>query len=562
MKKRLISVLLAVLLCICSVPFTFAQDTAPEVEIVQNVYYIRATIKSQMAQGKVTGFITKDNNGIIYGVDETSDSVEEEGKFVYTLTFRMRTDADEGTYTLNLGIGYGHEGLGYDYSPEVDFTFVNPQKKVDFYNALNSAGENQIFGILTGEGSKATCDLSVYKKLVKTLAFVNKEIEDMPLSATIDTVDEVESRFNIAVEKLIVLASVAEGNKDFFDAGAKAAIEKELLDGKYYDKVEAATVAGYMKPETLESLSETDISSMFDEAVLLAAKDIDYLMLEEIFLYYVEKDTVSVDEIALGKLDDNQLHSVFGSLKEGREKYSTVLGMAEEFDRLVGEMLDNGDDNDVGGDSVNNGYQGGVQLIVPPSSATEREEQKETPSVAFTDLGGASWATEAILALTEKGVLSGRGDGKFYPNDTVTREEFVKMIVTVFDSLESGVICEFEDIANTRWSYSYIASAVRLGIVNGVDGQRFNPEGTVTREDMAVILYRAYTMMETGKKGSKAAFTDAAAIADYAKDAVSALSFLGVVNGMGDGTFAPKGKVTRAQAAKVLYEMIRILEVA
>ena len=564
MKKRCISILLAALLCICSVSFVFAQATAPEVEVEQDRFYICVTVKNQIALGKVTGFITKGNDGTIYGIDETSNSVEEEGKFVYTLTFRMRTNADEGTYTLNLGLGYGHEGLGYDYSPEVDFPFINPQKKVNFYNALNSAGVNQIFGILTGEDSKATCDLSIYKKLVKTLDFVNEEIEVMPLSATIDTVDGIEDTFNAAMEELIPLAAVAEGNAEFFDAGAKAAIQKELLDGKYYNKVKSATVAGYMKPETLESLSETDISSMFDEAVLLAAQEIDYLMLEEIFLYYVEKETISVDEIAMGKLDDNQLHSVFSSLKPGKndKKYDTVLEMSGEFDRLVAKKLEGGGGGSSGGNASNDAPYEGAQVVMPSEGTTVTEEKKETPNVVFTDLGSASWATEAILALADKGVLSGRGDGKFYPNDTVTREEFVKMIVTVFDALENGTVCEFDDVSNTRWSYTYIASAARLGLVNGVDSQRFNPEGTVTREDMAVILYRAYTMTGTAKVGSAATFTDANAISGYAKDAVSALSALSIVNGMGDGTFAPKSSVTRAQAAKAIYEMIRVLEVA
>ena len=178
-------------------------------------------------------------------------------------------------------------------------------------------------------------------------------------------------------------------------------------------------------------------------------------------------------------------------------------------------------------------------------------------AVSFGDIESVVWAKPAILYLAEQGVLAGRGEGVFAPNDTVTREEFVKMIVAAFSVKTDGAACDFEDVSAGRWSYPYIGTATELGLVYGVDETHFNPTGIITREDLAVILHRAYNLAGKEAEISVVSFADAHDISGYAMDAVAALTGVGVINGMGDGTFAPKGTVTRAQAAKAIYELLQ-----
>ncbi|MBQ4087367.1 MAG: S-layer homology domain-containing protein, partial [Clostridia bacterium] len=185
----------------------------------------------------------------------------------------------------------------------------------------------------------------------------------------------------------------------------------------------------------------------------------------------------------------------------------------------------------------------------------------ETPAdnkvvVNFSDLGEAAWASTAIKALAEDGVVSGKGDGKFYPNDTVTREEFVKIIVEALDIYNKNASASFDDVQDSRWSYGYIASAVHAGIIKGVSDTEFNPAGTMSRQDMAVIMYRVAGLLGLDVAGDSSVFADNADIADYAKEAVGALSGAGIINGTGNDCFSPKGTVTRAQAAKVVYEVL------
>ena len=161
--------------------------------------------------------------------------------------------------------------------------------------------------------------------------------------------------------------------------------------------------------------------------------------------------------------------------------------------------------------------------------------------------------------LASKGIISGKGDGRFYPNDTVTREEFVKIIVEAFKIYSNTATVEFEDVDSGRWSYGYIASAYRAGIIAGNSDTTFNPAGEMTRQDMAVIMYRVANLVGLGLNSADVTFADGADIADYAKEAVGALCSAGIINGTGDNCFSPLETVTRAQAAKIAYELMNAI---
>lgn len=183
-----------------------------------------------------------------------------------------------------------------------------------------------------------------------------------------------------------------------------------------------------------------------------------------------------------------------------------------------------------------------------------------TPSTsnktAFNDITDAKWAETAVNAMYEKGIVSGDGDGNFRPNDSVKREEFVKMIIVAAGMHSETANCEFSDLHTSSWAYSYIASAVNNGIVNGVSETNFGLGQTLTRQDMAVICARALAKVKPiAKIREDVVFSDDEEISDYAKDSIHSLYCAEMVNGMGDGSFAPKGIATRAQAAQMIYNL-------
>ena len=173
----------------------------------------------------------------------------------------------------------------------------------------------------------------------------------------------------------------------------------------------------------------------------------------------------------------------------------------------------------------------------------------------FNDLGSALWAKEGIEALAAKGIINGRGDGTFAPNDIVTRAEFCKMITLAFDAVKADAACDFKDVSGDSWFYSYVASAKAAGFINGKTDEDFAPFDTMSREEMVAVALRALGA-EAAEAEEK--FADDDAISDYAKAAVYTLKKLGILDGVGENKFAPKALVTRAMAAKVIYALITV----
>lgn len=179
------------------------------------------------------------------------------------------------------------------------------------------------------------------------------------------------------------------------------------------------------------------------------------------------------------------------------------------------------------------------------------------PGQGFSDVPDSHWCAEALQALSERGVISGAGNGQFLPERPVTRAEFSKMLILALfedSSLASGV--DFSDVTETDWFSGYVGAAAALGIVTGAGDGTFLPNETVTRQDMAVMLHRALAKSGMVFMESKT-FIDGGEISDYAKEAVSQVAGAGMLNGMEDGRFYPHSELSRAQAAKALYEAIR-----
>lgn len=194
----------------------------------------------------------------------------------------------------------------------------------------------------------------------------------------------------------------------------------------------------------------------------------------------------------------------------------------------------------------------------PGTSTTPGSGTNTENTTVFHDLSGSEWAQEPILALYYRGVVNGKSDGVFEPESSVTRAEFVKMIVNALELTTENQPAEFDDVTPGDWFYDVVRTAAACGIVNG-DGAGFNPNANITREDMAVIIVRAAQYANVGLSGgTSAAFTDAASISSYAAEAVSKMQANGIVNGMEDGSFQPKQNATRAQACKMLYELLKI----
>lgn len=171
----------------------------------------------------------------------------------------------------------------------------------------------------------------------------------------------------------------------------------------------------------------------------------------------------------------------------------------------------------------------------------------------FSDMNG-HWAFKEVEKLAELSIINGFPDGSFMPEQSVTRAEFSKMIcIAMKFDLSSGEN-PFNDVNISDWFSDYVITLAEKEIVNGYTENLFAPNDKISREDAAVIVWRA-----TGspKLEGSVSFLDENNIADYARDGVLALGSLKIINGY-DGRFNPKSYITRAEAVKILYNILEI----
>ncbi len=154
--------------------------------------------------------------------------------------------------------------------------------------------------------------------------------------------------------------------------------------------------------------------------------------------------------------------------------------------------------------------------------------------------------------------MKGVSETEFMPAGTTTRAQFVTVLgriagAEVSQSVDTG----YTDVVSDGWSTGYIYWASQNGIVNGYENGTFGQYDEITREQMAVILYRfaKFTGRDTAAAKDLAAYTDAVSISSWAKDAIGWANAEGLITGVTDTTLEPSGKATRAQVATILMRL-------
>ncbi|WP_249896878.1 S-layer homology domain-containing protein [Paenibacillus sp. PK3_47] len=180
-------------------------------------------------------------------------------------------------------------------------------------------------------------------------------------------------------------------------------------------------------------------------------------------------------------------------------------------------------------------------------------------NVIFTDERLiSSWALDSVRKAYDTGLMKGVSTDSlvFAPKKNITRAEFAALLLRLTDNSPSSASAApvFGDVKADAWYYGAVLKAKELGIISGVTGNSFNPDGVITRQDMAVMISRAFKL-ETGTAAAGAAkFTDDKRISSYARNAVYAVNESGYMTGSG-GAFDPSAHVTREMAAVVAVRL-------
>ena len=193
-----------------------------------------------------------------------------------------------------------------------------------------------------------------------------------------------------------------------------------------------------------------------------------------------------------------------------------------------------------------------IFAVLPEKGSEPDPGPNPTPSgLPFTDVKSGSWYYDDVAYVYNKGIMNGMSATTFAPEGTTTRAQFATVLYRLAGTPDvTGKTTPFTDLT-ASWYQDAVTWAYNVGIVNGTSKTTFDPDSPVTREQMVAMLWRGVGSPEVS--GSLSQFSDSSAISDYAKSGVLWSVQNSIINGMGDGTFAPQAKATRAQLAAILH---------
>ena len=186
---------------------------------------------------------------------------------------------------------------------------------------------------------------------------------------------------------------------------------------------------------------------------------------------------------------------------------------------------------------------------------TDKTEETTTPeTITFSDVKESDWFYKGVSYVVENGMMNGVGDNQFAPNAPLTREMLAVVLYNMEKQPESTGVNPFADVKADMWYTDAIVWANANGIVAGYDDSTFGLGDSITREQLAAILYRYAQLKgyDVTEKADLTGYTDSASISSYAVEAMQWANANGIVNGMTETTLAPQGTATRAQVATML----------
>lgn len=301
----------------------------------------------------------------------------------------------------------------------------------------------------------------------------------------------------------------------------------------------AAVTSAYKQAYITAVINKTTDSEVIDKFIVKNAGDIGVNAKE-----YEKYKSPTVGSIIAGK-------SGFGGYDDIKKAVTSAIAELDKKDEQGGGTS--------GGSTSSSGSGGKktADIYIPQPQITQNESKNEI----FSDLKDVQWAKTAIEALNKLGIVSGKGNGEFKPKDIILREEFTAMAVRLLELPLDGKNSSFADVGENDWYAPYVSAAYDAGLIYGKDSTHFGAGDTVSRQDMAAILYRCAEKknIELPEEREAKEFSDYEDISDYAVNAVNKLYRARIISGFDDGSFMPNAQSTRAQAAQMIYGLAKTI---
>ncbi|MBS7298950.1 MAG: S-layer homology domain-containing protein [Eubacteriales bacterium] len=204
-----------------------------------------------------------------------------------------------------------------------------------------------------------------------------------------------------------------------------------------------------------------------------------------------------------------------------------------------------------------------------PITVNGTESERRTPLISFADVKGSfsdiadiSWAQSAIQSVAASGIMTPDSEYVFGAKRNITRDELVSVVIKTLalenETADEPVEKTFDDVDESNPYYAEIMKAVELGIIAGINETSFAPKDDITRQDLALVVFKALEVADVDTVEGRLDFNDKDSIATYAQKAVRVLSKMNVMVGKNNSNFDPFANTTRAEVAVISEKITAI----
>ncbi len=514
---------------------------------------VPVTVTGKTDAGIPVAATVEDAEGNYYFFDEIKSS--EDGSYI--LEFELPENLKNKTMTVEIRPhGKSEETVSFEFSGSE----IRKQATEAWMQAVDAKDKDALLAVIDNEDFKVSLEMMGIP--VSELDAVKEDaVSEICASGT------NEETFAEDFNRVCFVLSLKKGNDD----GIEAFFENSdyVFDGVAYNDETDSNKKAWVKKNMLDSdeiKTVSDAEDMYEKlSVYYLVNNAKYTELPDLIKEYRE----------ILEVDGTDTYEEFDGMSTKNknkvaEKIVTMKGFGninDDFESYLEKGVDEVKDSDKsGGSSGGSGGGGGSSSggNWVPAGIKNENQQTQTPSESekgkFSDVDKNSWYYSAVSELNEKGIVTGKTENTFSPDDFVTREEFLAMIIRTLgkQNEQSGANLTFSDVVPGAWYENIVKTAVSLELASGYSEDTFGIGDLITRQDAAVFAMRSAKLMgfELGG-GDETLFTDDADISDYAKDGVYKMKNAGIISGMGDGSYSPKTNCTRAQAAVIVHRLLK-----
>lgn len=486
-------------------------------------------------------------------IDNLSPEQISRNKYV---TYELRNESD-GSFSFTIQMPFGTMGGRYNvyaYCDDIElisqFSYVSESEVQDVVTAINAASASSAVEILKNNSET----VGIADDCVEYITELAKMIKSTQPAGGFTADSFMEELNRSSAITLLKNGAELEGVMRSYGQSFGAGAQSEIASMN--DTVKESFIS-YVKANSINGSTQM----FFYRSVLMGyvMNASSYADMSTKLLRYQSPTGLSCD---LSKATTDTYKKLFDSNPKTFESLQSTLNSLLSSQSSSGSGSGGGGGGTVSGGATSSGSSGGGSVATTsgsnaahPGNVSPVQPGTGADGQLYTDIR-EHWCKENVERLSGRGIISGYDDGSFKPDNPVTRAEFTKLIVSALGIKLEGT-CDFTDVSEDAWYYGYVSAGVENGLINGY-GDNFRPEALISRQEAAVIIFRAIGE-EASADTTNVAYKDAEDIADYAYKAVAALTEKGLLSGDGEH-FAPLSSTTRAEAAAMIDRLLNYIE--